>query len=158
MSNLQVIKISRNFPLYTLAKSPHVHTRQLSHLMSTQKGKVVSGGCEMTLGQCYLSNVQYRNDEDFQKFTLIYFYKVTLHPCETTLPPCVHSRQLCHLMAIQNGKVISCGCKVTLGRCYLSTVQSTNDEDFQEFSLLYFCKVTLCGHPHLVVMQNGKVV
>ena len=105
MSKVQMMNISINFPLYTFAKSPpihmrqlclckvrftkspHVHTRQLCHLASTQNGNVVSYGCKVTLGRCYLGNVQSANDEYFHKFSLIYFCKVTLHPRKTTLPP-----------------------------------------------------------------------
>ena len=78
--------------LVKFAKSPHIHTRQLYHFMATQNGKVVLFGCDMTLGRCYLSDVQAANDEDFQKFSLTYFCKVSSHPRKTTLPFCVHAR------------------------------------------------------------------
>ena len=69
MSKAQMIRISRNFLLYTFAKSPCIHARQLCHLSSTRNGKVVSHGHGVTLGRCYLGCVQSANDEDFLKFT-----------------------------------------------------------------------------------------
>ena len=42
-------------------------------------------------------------------------------------------------------------------RCYLSDVQSTNDEDFQKFPLTYFCKVTLCGYSYLMSTSHDHI-
>ena len=63
-----------------------------SHLAPMQNGKIVSHGCEVTLGRCYLSDVQSANDEDFQKFSLILLQSHLMWPS----PPCTHVKwQIC---------------------------------------------------------------
>ena len=85
-------------------------------------------------------------------------HEVTMWSRTMTKLSYMDARWLSYLASMQNDKVVSCGCEVALGRRYLSDVQNANDEDFQKISFIYFCKVTLCGHPRLVSMWNDKVV
>ena len=110
-----------------------------------ENGKVVSHGHEINLGRCYFSNVQSANDEDFQKFSLLYFCEVTSggHP---------------HLSSREMTKLSHLDMRWLSVRCYFGSVQSANGEDSQKFSCMYFCKVISHGHPHLASMQNDKIV
>ena len=43
----------------------------------------------------------------------------------------IHARQICQFVSMQNGKVVSHGCAVTLGRCYLGNVLRSKDVGFE---------------------------
>ena len=107
----------------------NVHTRWLLHGWEGQLTIQTQGGQRWE----WLHEVRMVMQGDFcmvEGTSYTFPPKVISHPCEMAKLPQVDTKWLWM-------------------RCYLCDVQSANDEDFQKFPLIYFCKVTSHGYSHL---------